>query len=110
MSSSDPAPGGDPGRRPNASRMLTWWFGLMGLAGLLLGSLAEQPSSGADMPASLLILFVGALGIALAMLYVIMRRRPREHMSARQLMIGCAVGLAAFAIGNWFGTHLGALR
>lgn len=64
MSFSD-RPSGDLYGRLNASRTLTWWFGLMSLAGLLRGSLAEQRPFGADVRVHPLVVFGATVGIGL---------------------------------------------
>jgi hypothetical protein len=110
MSLSERPPGGEIRARPNVGRMLTWWFALMSLAGLLLGSLVEQRSFGGGVLVHPLMVFAVAAGIGLLILRVVLRRPGSEFISNRRLIIACAVGLVAFLIGNWFGTHLAALR
>ena len=94
----------------NAGRILTWWFGAMSAAGLAFGSLAEQRPFGNDVLAHPLVIFFAIVAGALLILRLVSRRPAPALIGDRMLLVGCGVGLIAFLIGNWFGTHLGAMR
>lgn len=100
MSLSDRPPGGDPPGRLNASRVLTWWFAVMSLAGLLFGWFAAQEPAGAERLAVPLVLFAIVVGAALVALGITTRRPPYALMSVRHWIVIGAVGVAALAIGG----------
>jgi len=96
--------------RANAGRILIWWFGLMSAAGLAFGPLADARPFGNGVLAHPLVVFFGVVAAALLVLRVALRRPVSELISDRMLLVGCGIGILAFLIGNWFGTHLAALR
>jgi hypothetical protein len=105
----DPPPNRDAGRRPNSNRVLTWWFGLMSMCGLLFGSQSERRPFGTDVLAHPVVIFFMVVGAGLLVLRVALRRPVPDIISDRMLLIGCAIGLVAFFVGNWFASHLGAM-
>jgi hypothetical protein len=96
-------------RPPVSGRILTWWFGLMSLAGALFGAFADDRPFGNDILEHPLVVLFVVVGIALLALRVALRRPVPEIIPDRLLLFGCVVGLAAFLIGNWFAVHLRAL-
>lgn len=110
MSHSDEPLGQTTREPPNAGRILTWWFGAMSICGLLFGSLSERRPFGNDVLAHPLIVFFALVGVALLVLRFSLRRPIPELISDRMLLVGCGIGIVAFLIGNWFGTHLGMMR
>jgi peptidoglycan/LPS O-acetylase OafA/YrhL len=98
-------PGKSP-RTPVSGRILTWWFGLMSIAGMAFGTYADKrPFADDILEHPLVILFV-AVGAALLALRVALRRPVPEIIPDRLLLAGCLVGLAAFLIGNWLAVNL----
>jgi hypothetical protein len=95
---------------PASGRVLTWWFGLMSIAGVGFGAFSEERPFGDDVLAHPLVIFFAVVAAALLGLRVALRRPVPEIISDRLLMIGCLVGLAAFLIGNWLAVNLVALR
>jgi len=98
------------GVRPNAGRMLTWWFGAMSAFGLAFGSMSEQRPFGNDVLAHPLVILFALVAAALLVLRFALRRSVPDLVSDRMLLVGCGIGILAFLIGNWFGTHLANLR
>ena len=104
----EPAP---PTSKPPASgRVLTWWFGLMSVAGVGFGAFSEDRPFGNDVLAHPLIIFFVVVAAALLGLRVALRRPVPEIISDRLLLVGCLVGLTAFLVGNWLAVNLVALR
>ena len=99
----------DSSRRPNSSRVLTWWFGLMSICGLLFGTQSERRPFGTDVLAHPVVIFFAVVGVGLLVLRAALRRPVPDIISDRMLYVGCAIGLLAFFIGNWFATHLAAM-
>jgi drug/metabolite transporter (DMT)-like permease len=92
-------PGKSP-RTPVSGRILTWWFGLMSVAGMAFGANAD------DILEHPLVILFGVVGAALLALRVALRRPVPEIIPDRLLLAGCLVGLAAFLIGNWLAVNL----
>jgi hypothetical protein len=99
-----------PKLQPASGRVLTWWFGLMSVAGAGFGAFADERPFGDDVLAHPLVIFFVVVAAALLVLRVVWRRPVPEIISDRLLLFGCLVGLAAFLIGNWLAVHLVALR
>ncbi|HEX4553546.1 MAG TPA: hypothetical protein VH249_06145 [Xanthobacteraceae bacterium] len=95
---------------PASGRVLTWWFGLMSIAGVAFGAFSENRPFGDDVLAHPLIIFFVVVAVGLLGLRVALRRPVPEIISDRLLLIGCLVGLAAFLSGNWLAVNLVALR
>jgi len=93
-------------RAPVSGRILTWWFGLMSLAGMLFGAFADKRPFGDDVLMHPLIILFIVVGVALLALRVALRRPVPEIIPDRLLLVGCFVGLAAFLIGNWLAVNL----
>lgn len=93
-----------------SGRVLTWWFGLMSLSGLLFGYFAERRPFGDDILAYPLVVFFVLVGLALLVLRLAAGRPVPDVISDRMLIVGCVVGLGAFLIGNWFAIHLAQIR
>jgi hypothetical protein len=93
-----------------SSRALTWWFGLMVLGGLAFGLFADRRPFGDDVLAHPLSVFFVLVGAGLLALRVIAARPVPEIIPDRMLLFGCFAGLAAFLVGNFFGSHLLSLR
>jgi hypothetical protein len=104
----EPAPSSS--KPPASGRVLTWWFGLMSIAGVGFGAFSEKRPFGDDVLAHPLIIFFVVVAAGLLGLRVALRRPVPEIISDRLLLIGCLVGLAAFLIGNWLTVNLVALR
>jgi ABC-type microcin C transport system permease subunit YejB len=103
-----PPPAASP--RPSPSRrVLSWWYGLVGVGGFAFGIVAERRPFGTDMLAHPLIVFFVVVGVGLLGLRAALRRPVPDVIPDRQLFVGCLIGLVAFLIGNWVGTHLVAL-
>lgn len=109
MPLADQPPNRGASRRPNSTRALTWWFGLMSISGLMFGSQSERRPFGTDVLAHPVVIFFAAVGVGLLVLRAALRRPVPDVISDRMLYVGCAIGLLAFFIGNWFATHLAAL-
>jgi hypothetical protein len=105
----DPSPSSGTGLRPNSSRVLTWWFGLMSIGGLVFGTQSERRPFGTDVLAHPVVIFFAVVGVGLLVLRAALRRPVPDIISDRMLYAGCAIGLLAFLIGNWFAIHLAAM-
>jgi hypothetical protein len=90
----------------NASRVLTWWFGLMALGGFAFGLYAERRPFGDDVLAHPLLVFFVAAGVALLALRVVTGQPVPNFIPERMLVIGCLAGVATFLAGNWLGVHV----
>ena len=77
------------------------WYGLMGLAGFGFGLLAERRPFGDDALLHPLVVFFMLAGLSLLALRVVLARPVPEVIPDRALMLGCALGLATFLIGNF---------
>jgi hypothetical protein len=104
----EPAPSSS--KQPASGRVLTWWFGLMSIAGVGFGAFSEDRPFGNDVLAHPLIIFFVVVAAALLGLRVALRRPVPEIISDRLLLVGCLVGLTAFLVGNWLAVNLVALR
>src|SRR5689334_3759223 len=101
------APASPPPKRPPVSgRVLTWWFGLMSVAGAAFGIFAENRPFGEDVLAHPLVIMFVVVGIGLLVLRAVLRRPVPEIIPDRLLLFGCVVGLVAFLIGNWLAVNL----
>jgi len=104
----EPAP--STSKPPATGRVLTWWFGLMSIAGMGFGTFSEARPFGDDVLAHPLVIFFAVVAAGLLGLRVALRRPVPEIISDRLLMIGCLVGLVAFLISNWLAVNLVVLR
>lgn len=102
------APGKSP-RTPASGRILTWWFGLMSVAGMAFGAYADQRPFGDDILEHPLVILFVMVGAGLLALRFALRRPVPEIIPDRLLLAGCLAGLAAFLIGNWLAVHLRSL-
>jgi uncharacterized membrane protein YwaF len=109
MSPPVPSPGDEPREQLDIGRVLTWWFALMSLGGLLLGGTARRQLSALDIILYSLLVSAAALGTVLAVLRLGQQRPLGDVISSRKLIAACAVSIAAFLIGAWLGTELAAL-
>lgn len=86
-------------------RVLTWWFGLMGLGGLAFGlNAASRPFGDAPL-AHPLIVFGVLAGVGLLALRLIVRKPVPDIIPERILLTGFALGIALFVAGNFIATH-----
>ena len=95
-----------PERKPVSGRILTWWFGLMSVAGMAFGAYADRRPFGDDILEHPLVILVVVVAVALLALRFALRRPIPEVIPDRLLLVGCLVGLAAFLIGNWLAVNL----
>jgi hypothetical protein len=86
------------GSRPRAR---VWWFGAMGIAGLGFGLFADRRPFGDDVFAHPLSVFCILVGLSLLALRFILARPVPKVIPDRALMLGCALGLAMFLVGNF---------
>jgi hypothetical protein len=86
-------------------RVRVWWFGVMGLAGFGFGLFADRRPFGDDVFAHPLSVFGILVGLALLALRFILGRPVPEVIPDRALMLGCALGLAMFLVGNFLAAH-----
>ena len=91
---------------PVSPRVLMWWYGLMAIAGMFFGGLSPQRPFGDDVLAHPLVVFAGAVALALIALRTIAARPVPEIIPERMLMYGFGIGLAAFLAGNYVVVHL----
>jgi hypothetical protein len=91
-------------------RVLTWWLAAMGLGGLLSGALSAPGMFAATDVAFALVALAFTVAVVLAVLHFGLHRPLRELVLDPMLLVGCAVGLAAFLVGQWLGAELAALR
>ena len=92
--------------KPISARILTWWLGLMSVAGMAFGAYADKRPFGDDILEHPLVILFVAVGVALLVLRIALRRPVPEIIPDRLLLAGCLVGLAAFLIGNWLAVNL----
>jgi hypothetical protein len=81
----------------------------MSIGGLVFGAYAERQPFGTDILAQPLVVFFAVAGLGLLIFRFALRRPVPEVISERMLFVGCAIGIAAFLVGNWLATHLVAL-
>lgn len=86
-------------------RARVWWFGAMGSAGFGFGLFAERRPFGDDVFAHPLSVFFVLVGLSLLALRFILARPVPEVIPDRALMLGCALGLAMFLVGNFVTAH-----
>jgi hypothetical protein len=96
-------------RRRVSPRVLTWWFGLMAIGGLIFGAVADRRPFGNDLLGHPLVVLFGAVGAGLLVLRFALARPVPEVIPERSLFVGCVIALVAFLAGNWFGVHLAAM-
>jgi drug/metabolite transporter (DMT)-like permease len=82
-------------------RARVWWFSVMGLAGLGFGLFADRRPFGDDVFTHPLSVFFILVALALLALRFILARPVPEVIPDRALMLGCALGLAMFLVGNF---------
>ena len=92
--------------REMSRRVLTWWLGLMGLAGLAFGLHAASRPFGDGPLAHPLVVFGVLAGAALLALRMIVRKPVPDIIPERILLAGFALGIALFVVGNFLATHL----
>ena len=88
------------------SRASQLWFGAMGLAGFGVGLFADRRPFGNDILLHPLVLFFVLVGLSLLILRAVLARPVPEVIPDRALMLGCALGLAAFLIGNFAAANM----
>ena len=88
------------------SRASALWFGAMGLGGFGFGLFADRRPFGNDILLHPLVLFFILAGLSLLVLRAVLARPVPELIPDRALMLGCALGLAAFLIGNFAAAHV----
>ena len=86
-------------------RARVWWYGVMGIVGFGFGLFADRRPFGEDVFAHPLSVFFILVGLALLALRFILTRPVPEVIPDRALMLGCALGLAMFLIGNFVTAH-----
>lgn len=77
----------------------------MGAGGFGFGLMAERRPFGEDLLAQPLFVYFIIVGLALLALRMAVRRPVPEVIPERALIAGCAIGLAAFLVGNFIGVH-----
>ncbi len=100
----------DPKLRLPPARVVTWWFGFAALAGLGFGLIAERRPFGNDVLAHPIVLLFATIGVALLVLRAAAARPVPELIPERALLWGVGIAFASFLVGNWFATHLLAMR
>jgi hypothetical protein len=97
----------EPPPLPVSPHLLTGWFSVMALGGLVLGVIDGQPL-GKDVFAHLSVFFaVTAAGVL--MLKLVHGRPLREVISPISLAGGCVVAIACYFVGGWFAVNLTAV-
>lgn len=99
-----------PKKPPIPARVLSWWFGLMAIGGLMFGALADKRPFGNDILAHPLVVFFVVVAAGLLVLRFVLGRPVPEVIPERSLLIGCLIALVAFLSGNWFAVQLAAVR
>jgi hypothetical protein len=78
----------------------------MAFAGLGFGLLADRRPFGEGILVHPLTMFFILVGLGLIVLRVLLARPVPEVISDRALIVGCAVGLAAFLAGNFVAAQI----
>ncbi len=101
-----------PDRKPQRPprRLLTWWFGFAGVAGLGFGLIAERRPLGDDVLAHPIVLLFVTMGAVLLALRIVAARPVPELIPERSLLYGIGIAFVTFLIGNWFAVHVLAMR
>lgn len=97
---------GDPPPVRVSPHLLTWWFGLMALGGVGFGLYADERPFGNGVLGYPLIVFFAFAAAGLLTLRFLHARPLLRLISARCLVVGVAIGIACFFIGDWFGASL----
>jgi len=87
------------------SRVRAVWFGVMALAGLGFGLLAERRPFGDGILLHPLVVFFVLVGLCLLALRMALARPVPDVIPDRALMLGCVLGLAMFLAGNFVAAH-----
>lgn len=89
--------------RPGAGRPIAVraWYGAVALGGFAFGLFADRRPFGNDVLLHPLIVFFILVGLGLLALRVALARPVPEVIADRSLMLGCALGLAMFLVGNF---------
>lgn len=94
---------------PVSPHLLTWWFSLMAIGGLGLGVFAHNQPFGNAFLGHPLVVFFAVVAALLLTLRFLHARPLRELISVPLLGLGCAIAVACYILGDWFGTNLMAL-
>jgi hypothetical protein len=94
--------------RPDTGRpfLLPVWYVSMGLFGFGFGLFADRRPFGNDILLHPLVVFFILAGLGLLVLRVILARPVPEVIPDRALMLGCALGLAMFLVGNFIAAQI----
>jgi len=78
----------------------------MAIGGIGFGFVAEKRPFGDGAIAYPLVVFFACVAVVLLMLRALHGKPLTDIISERWLAVGCAIGVACFLIGNWFGVNL----
>ncbi len=90
--------------------ILLWWHVLMVAGGFGFGLFANRRPFGESFLATPVVVYAAAAGVGLLVLRAALARPVPEVIPERALVVGFAIGIAAFLAGNWVGVHLMASR
>jgi len=89
-----------------SKRVMGAWYCGVAVLGLAFGLLGERRPFGDDVLAHPLIIFALAVAGGLLVLRFVSQRPVPDIIPERALVRGCALGLAAFLVGNFIAAHL----
>jgi hypothetical protein len=89
-----------------SKRVIAAWYYGVSAVGLAFGLLGERRPFGEDVLAHPLIIFALVVADALLVLRFASGRPVPDIIPERALVRGCALGLAAFLVGNFVAAHL----
>jgi hypothetical protein len=89
-----------------SKRLIGGWYGVVAIVGLGFGLLGERRPFGEDVLAHPLVIYCLSVAAGLLVLRFVSGRPVPDIIPERALARGCALGLAAFLVGNFIAAHL----
>jgi hypothetical protein len=89
--------------------LLTWWFAVMSVGGIVVGVFGDQFQVGKSVLGHPLVIFFAVVAGSLLTLAFIYQKPLQKLISPASLVIGCLIGLACYFLGGWFGASLAAI-
>lgn len=86
--------------------LLTWWFGLTAVGGLLFGAFDDERPFGNGVLAHPLVVLFAFIAAGLLTLRFLHARPLLQLISGHYLAAGTVIAIACFFIASWFGSNL----